>query len=392
MVDVSTLTDLPTPVATDYVLTWRGSAPYRMAVGYFPSKNADGQWLFSKVNGGAGASGSAVRLTENGAAGGGYLAGSATEVLVQHNCEAINGTGVVARAATAGFVRINNGNLEFYGNTGLTIGSAFTPTLRMTVNGATGAVSMPGAVACGAVASTSNGAFDGGMNVKGTMFLGAPLIQNLAADSTTFYMRGTTFAVQNAGASSTFLQVNSSTISPGTDNVTSGGLSYARYSVIYAATGTINTSDERLKKWRGGLTPDELRAAKLIAAEIGVYQWLEAVAEKGEAARLHVGVRAQRAFAIMKECGLRWQDYGWCCYDKWDDQYRPKFKRVPVAEVLDEEGNIVTPAHDDLVEDGLELHATAGDRYGVRPDQLAMFLIAAQEQRIAALELALPHA
>ena len=83
-------------------------------------------------------------------------------------------------------------------------------------------------------------------------------------------------------------------------------------------------------------------------------------------------MRAQRAFAIMKEEGLDWQRYAWCCYDAWAAE-------PAVEEQHGDDGEIVSagrPAR------------PAGDSYGIRPDQLAMFLIAVQEQRLAALEAA----
>lgn len=163
----------------------------------------------------------------------------------------------------------------------------------------------------------------------------------------------------------------------GEDNAQTLGGASARWSVVYAGTGTINTSDERDKHWRGELNAAELRAAKRIIAELGIYQWNDAVAEKGEDARLHFGVRAQRAFQILEDEGLDWSRYAWACYDQWDEQTEP---------VRGEDGE---PTGETRVT--LE----AGDRYGVRPDQLAFWLIAAQaaiqadlEARLAALEAA----
>jgi len=164
------------------------------------------------------------------------------------------------------------------------------------------------------------------------------------------------------------VQGSSADFSPWTDNTRSLGLSSLRFSVVYAGTGTINTSDEREKNWLGELSPAHMRAARRIAAEIGCYQFLDAVAEKGElGARIHIGVRAQRVAAIMIEEGLEesHQDapptfrHAFLCYNQWE----------------------VDP----------ELGIEAADRYGIRVDQLALFLIAAQEARLAALEAADVH-
>ena len=152
---------------------------------------------------------------------------------------------------------------------------------------------------------------------------------------------------------------------PGTDNAQTLGTSGLRWSVVYAATGTINTSDTREKTWRGTATEAELRAARRIIGELGFFQWNAAIAVKGEAgARLHFGARAQAVWAIMADEGLiepiadgaaPSSRYAFLCHDQWD-------------EAAAGEGG------------------SAGDRFGLRTDQLAMFLIAAQDARLAALE------
>lgn len=161
------------------------------------------------------------------------------------------------------------------------------------------------------------------------------------------------------------------TLRPAIDNNQNLGTAAFRLSTIFAGTGTINTSDEREKVWRGSLNEAELRAAKRIAAEIGIFQFLDAVAEKGaDDARLHCGVRAQQVFAILEDEGLEWQRYAWCCYDEWE-------AKPEIPEQRDDEGNI-TQYHQPA--------KPAGDRYGIRADQLALWLIAAQEQRLQTLE------
>lgn len=168
---------------------------------------------------------------------------------------------------------------------------------------------------------------------------------------------------------------------PAVTGVSNLGDSGRRFNTVYATTGSINTSDEREKTWRGAMTDDEYAAALAIIAELGFYQWNDSIAEKGEDARFHFGPRAQRVFAILDEhLGEgAWHRYAWACYDEWDAEY---------AEVLDDEGNIVPGEQGDLIRE-------AGDSYGIRPDQLTMFLMAAQarrqgelEQRIDALEAA----
>jgi hypothetical protein len=144
----------------------------------------------------------------------------------------------------------------------------------------------------------------------------------------------------------------------GTDNTQSWGISSKRWSTIYAGTGTINTSDAREKTAVTALTTSELAAAKALSAEIGTYQWLAAVQEKGADARSHIGLTVQRAIEIMTAGGLDPMAYGFICYDAW-------------PEVRDEGGNVTQ---------------SAGDRYAFRPDELLLFIARGLDARLAALE------
>ena len=175
---------------------------------------------------------------------------------------------------------------------------------------------------------------------------------------------------------------SSGVLQPGSDNTQALAAASFRFTTVYLGSNPIVTSDMREKTWRGAASAAELAAAKRIAAELGFYQWNDAVAEKGEdGARLHFGVRAQAVWAIMADEGLidpiienarPDSRYAFLCYDEW-----PAIEAVD--EVRDEEGNVVAPAVP---------AQPGGNRFGVRPDQLALFLIAAQEARLAALEAA----
>ncbi|TAH03565.1 MAG: tail fiber domain-containing protein, partial [Sphingobacteriales bacterium] len=81
------------------------------------------------------------------------------------------------------------------------------------------------------------------------------------ANTAYLYATGNDFAIGNAtsakdlvfftggtGASNERVRVTSSAIQPGSDNAISNGTSSRRWSVVYAANGTIQTSDLRLKK------------------------------------------------------------------------------------------------------------------------------------------------
>lgn len=151
--------------------------------------------------------------------------------------------------------------------------------------------------------------------------------------------------------------------SPGTDNSFTLGASGARWTTVYATTGTINTSDARVKTAVSPLTADELTAAKQLAKEFGIYQFLDAVALKGESgARKHVGMTVQRAIDIMEQNNLNPMRYGFICYDEWE------------AELDPETGAVIKPA---------------GNSYGFRYEELMAFLSVGFEARLTAIEAAM---
>jgi hypothetical protein len=133
------------------------------------------------------------------------------------------------------------------------------------------------------------------------------------------------------------------TFAPGSDNTVSLGTGGQRWSVVYAGTGTINTSDEREKQDIEALSDAECRVAAALKGLIKRFRFKDAVQTKGDDARIHVGVIAQDVIAAFQAEGLDPMRYGIVCYDQWD-------------------------ATD---------NAPAGDRYGVRYEELLAFIIAA---------------
>jgi hypothetical protein len=156
-----------------------------------------------------------------------------------------------------------------------------------------------------------------------------------------------------------------------TDADTRLGRANNRWSEVFAGTATINTSDAREKVWRGVLTSQEIAVARRLAKLVGIYQWQAAVQAKGaERARLHSGVTAQDVVAAFAAEGLDATRYGIVCYDEWEDEY---------SEEIREDG--AATGHKTL-------KTPAGNRWGVRYDELQMFVLAGFEARLAALEKA----
>lgn len=104
---------------------------------------------------------------------------------------------------------------------------------------------------------------------------------------------------------------------PGADNTYALGYSGYRWSVVYAATGTINTSDANQKQQFAALTTAEQNTAKAIKGLIKTFKFNDAVAKKGAEARLHVGVSAQEVQAAFTANGLDANKYGLFCSDTW---------------------------------------------------------------------------
>jgi hypothetical protein len=96
------------------------------------------------------------------------------------------------------------------------------------------------------------------------------------------------------------------------------GSAAERWEVLFAATGTINTSDETLKQQIKPIDAAALRAWAKV--EYCQFKFNDAVAEKGDGARWHFGVIAQRVQAAFASEGLDAMQYGLLCLDKWTDK------------------------------------------------------------------------
>lgn len=145
-------------------------------------------------------------------------------------------------------------------------------------------------------------------------------------------IRMQTVALGAAGRS-TVMRVANEQVSPNVDNSQSLGTAALRYSQVYAANATINTSDAREKTAVRAIDNAERNAARDLLAEIGIYQFLDAVESKGaDSARLHTGLTVQRAIEVMASHGLDAMRYGFICHDQWAES---------VEEVDDDAGDLV---------------------------------------------------
>jgi hypothetical protein len=137
--------------------------------------------------------------------------------------------------------------------------------------------------------------------------------------------RGARGTLQIAGAEVVVPQIR-----PAQDNAGSNGTPAYRWTVIWAATGTISTSDPRLKRF---IHDDEFmaklrRIAGRLRPQILPYQWLEELAKKGDGARIHIGASAQVVMDEFGFEGLNARDFGLFCED-------PEIETVEVIEYVD---------------------------------------------------------
>jgi hypothetical protein len=160
-------------------------------------------------------------------------------------------------------------------------------------------------------------------------------------------------SAKNSGgiADSVFYNANVPAFFPISDNTNSLGRAGFKWSVVYAGTGTINTSDANEKTDIRDLSEKEKAVALRIKEQIKSFKFKDAVEKKGINARIHFGVIAQDVKEAFEAEGLDANKYGLFCSDTWWS---------------DAEGNV----HDEQ-EDGL----TKVTRLGIRYDELLAFVI-----------------
>lgn len=177
-----------------------------------------------------------------------------------------------------------------------------------------------------------------------SVYFNGSLESTIAGAATTFKRRSTGGLMETVwwSSGSSLNMAFYGDVSPNTDNTQKLGSASTRWSTVYAGTGTINTSDARLKQQFRSLSESERLAALEIKNSICLFKFNDAVELKGDGARWHVGVKAQQVVAIMESYGLNPFDYGFVCYDEWG----------------------ATEGHE------------AGSRYAIRYDELCMFILA----------------
>jgi hypothetical protein len=174
-------------------------------------------------------------------------------------------------------------------------------------------------------------------------------ISQVYSGDTTLYVRAAEqFVIKIADTWAVVLDSNRN-FYPQHDGVSKLGKPGFKWDTVYAATGTINTSDERSKQDIQELTETERAVATELKGMIRTFRFKSAVAKKEENARIHVGVVAQQVKAVFEAHGLDPARYALFCYDEWPESKNP-------------ETDVVTPA---------------GNAYGIRYEELLAFIISA---------------
>jgi hypothetical protein len=144
---------------------------------------------------------------------------------------------------------------------------------------------------------------------------------------------------------------------PAPDNTMALGHPSYRWTTVYATTALINTSDINTKQQIRDLSTAEKAVAQSIKGLIKAFKFNDAVAEKGDGARIHIGVIAQEVQSAFIAEGLDPSKYAMFCSDTW---YEVDGKASPES---------ISPFTKDTP------NAVEVTRLGIRYDQLLAFVI-----------------
>lgn len=115
---------------------------------------------------------------------------------------------------------------------------------------------------------------------------------------------------------------------PGSDGTRNLGWAGARWAAVFSTTGTINTSDATAKTGMRDFTDAELDAWGEV--RMGAYQFLDAVAVKGDAARVHFGRIAQEVGDAFLRHGIDPKTLAlWCADRKTEKVMKTRTVSVP---------------------------------------------------------------
>jgi hypothetical protein len=130
-------------------------------------------------------------------------------------------------------------------------------------------------------------------------------------------------------------------VQPSADNTYALGGSANRWTQLYAATGTINTSDPALKEFVDDV--DEMAALKRVGTRLlgcaRAFKWHDAITVKGaDNARTHLGFNAAEVADAFKAEGLDPARYAlWCEDDEMEQVEVVEYVEVPDQEEVEQQ-------------------------------------------------------
>jgi len=157
-----------------------------------------------------------------------------------------------------------------------------------------------------------------------------------------------------------FIIENNGEVTAGDDNVQSLGAASRRWTQVYASSATISTSDENEKQDIETVPDAWLDAWGDV--EWSRFRYRDAVQQKGDGARWHIGIVAQRVRDRFAARGLDAFRIGLLCYDEWDEE-------PEIVTADGEAGDFVSRPY-----------RAAGSRYGIRYEE-ALSMEAAWQRR-----------
>lgn len=150
----------------------------------------------------------------------------------------------------------------------------------------------------------------------------------------TYILKGTTYG---------YLTWSGLYLEPTRNDVCNLGRTDVKWKEIWCTQSSINSSsDERQKQQIKPIDNDLLDAWENVNPI--QFKWNDAVAKKGDNARVHTGYIAQNIQQALTENGVNPNDYGLFLYDEWGEEQEEK----------DEQGNIIKP------------YKPSGNAYGLR--------------------------
>lgn len=249
-----------------------------------------------------------------------------------------------------------------------TDGTTAGPTGSLTVTNSTAvsyaAIPSASATASGVITTgtqTIAGAKTFSSTVTGNGFLSTPGTYNYSVNTSTF---GGASSITASIAGVSTLNLTGSAVTCTLSNRCTLGTAGILWGQIYSSVSTISTSDGNYKQDIAELDEAERRVAVAIKGLIKKFRFKDAVAEKGSAARIHVGVIAQEVQAAFTAEGLDAKRYGLFCSDTWwEKEVQVERNGITSTEMLTSETSIAG--------------YTERTRLGMRYEELLAFVISA---------------